>query len=188
MMEHSLQKQSFPLTVEVGAGDGQHLNHVKHSFQRYLPVDIRYTQLDLAGGENSIPIAGDAEKLPFKSESVDRLVSTCVLHHLSHPLEALQEWRSAVRIGGCITIFLPSDPGAMWRLGRFFTTRRLARKLGVDWELFIATEHRNHAASIMTLIERVFQEDLISRNGFPFKWRTWNLNLGWVYQITKTTA
>ena len=182
------ESDMFPLTVEVGAGEGQHFPYVRHRFERYVMTDKR-----ASGATEQLPpgaefMSADAQDLPFESGTVDRLVSTCVLHHLPDPEAALQSWRRVVRGGGVLTILLATDPGFAHRLGRHLTTRRAATKLGLDYDLEMAREHRNHAGALMVMIERMFAADQLRYVGLPFPWRTWNFNYSQTYQIRKSFA
>lgn len=182
------EHRHFPLTVEVGAGSGAHLRHVRHSYDQYLMTDIRDYRRD-GGGDPATPfLLADAEALPFAAGSVDRIVSTCLLHHVTNPLAALTQWREALRPGGALTIFLSCDPGLVWRLGRRVGPRRRALEHGVDYDFLMALSHRNHAGSLMAILDTVFRQDRVRRVGFPIPLlRTWNLNIAFVYQITKAT-
>ena len=45
LMERPFSRSDhFSLTVEVGAGEGQHLPYVRHNFDRYVMTDIRTPQ------------------------------------------------------------------------------------------------------------------------------------------------
>lgn len=176
----------FPLTVEVGAGSGGHLRHVRHSYDRYLMTDIRdYGRT--SGNDPRTPfLLANAEVLPFANGSVDRIISTCLLHHVTNPLAAVSQWRNALRPGGSLTIFLSCDPGMLWRLGRRVGPRRRALTHGVDYDFLMALSHRNHAGSLMAILDKVFAGDRVHRSGFPLPvLRSWNLNIAFVYQITK---
>jgi ubiquinone/menaquinone biosynthesis C-methylase UbiE len=176
----------FPRTLEVGAGEGQHFPFVKHAFDDYVMVDRRYPSSGLLNSSKVRVVIGDAHRLPCAEESIDRLISTCVLHHLDSPESALNDWRRAVRVGGQLTIFLSTDPGLVTRLGRKLTTGRKARKLRIDWDLTMAREHRNHVGALVVQLRHVFRNDKVSYLGLPFPWRTWNLNHGLIFRITKT--
>lgn len=177
--------RSFPLTVEVGAGEGQHFPYVRHRYERYVMTDVRPQQPAQPLPPNVEFQVGNAEDLPFAPGSIDRLVSTCVLHHLGDPERALRSWRASVRPGGYLTILLATDPGLAHRLGRHLTTRRAAMRLGIDYDLEMAREHRNHAGALMVQIERVFAADTVRYVGIPFPFKTWNFNYSSVYQVHK---
>lgn len=173
----------FPLTVEIGAGEGQHLPYVRHTFERYVMTDIRPLKTSTALPKGVEFRAADAHVLPFEPGSIDRLISTCVLHHLAEPERALQSWRASVKKGGHISILLATDPGILLRVGRNLTTRRAAHRLGIDYDLELAREHRNHAGALMVLIDRVFSSDRVRFVGIPFPIRSWNLNFSSEFQI-----
>ena len=178
----------FPLTVEVGSGAGGHLQHVRHHYDQYIMTDIRDYRPDKTPRTDRPFLFANAEHLPFANNSVDRIVSTCLLHHETNPLAALSQWRNVVRAGGAITIFLPCDPGLLWRLGRQVGPRRKALKHGVDYDFLMALSHRNHVGSIIAILSTVFKNDTVRRTGFPIPiLGSWNLNLAFVYQITKNS-
>ena len=190
LMEKPFAKNhQFPLTVEVGSGAGGHVRYVRHAYDQYLMTDIRDYRPDKSPQPLKPFLFANAEGLPFADNSVDRLVSTCLLHHVTNPLSALSQWRTAVRLGGSITIFLPCDPGLLWRLGRQVGPRRKALKHGVDYDFLMAVSHRNHVASIMAIVNAVLKRDNVRRSGFPAPFlSSWNLNLAFVYQITKASS
>jgi len=184
-LEHGVDEHSkFPLTVEVGAGEGQHFQYVRHQLDRYVMIDLRDTPPRREDSRIERKV-GDVHNLPFANESVDRLLATCVLHHLERPEDALNEWRRVVRRGGLLSLTVATDPGFAQRAVRRLTTARAAKKLGIDYELAIAREHRNHASSLMVLVERTFKNDDVKFLGLPFPWRTWNLNLSINYVIRR---
>lgn len=190
LMEKPFTKdRHFPLTVEVGSGSGGHLQHVRHSYDQYLMTDIRDYGREPTSDPRTPFLLANAETLPFADGSVDRIISTCLLHHVTNPLVALTQWRQALRPGGVLTIFLSCDPGLVWRLGRRVGPRRRALKHGIDYDLLMALSHRNHAGSLMAILDSVFKHDQVRRVGFPVPVvRAWNLNIAFVYHITKAAA
>ena len=187
LMEKPFSKdRHFPLTVEVGSGSGGHLRHVRHSYDQYLMTDIRNYGRESATDPRTPFLLANAEVMPFANGSVDRIISTCLLHHVTNPLAALSQWRNALRPGGAITIFLSCDPGLLWRIGRRVGPRRRALKHGVDYDFLMALSHRNHAGSLMAILDSVFKHDQVRRVGFPVPFvPSWNLNVAFIYQITK---
>lgn len=80
--------------LEVGAGNGQHLNFVKPDYYSYEMTDLRPEMLPnnfkhATVNRNSV----SAENLPYPNQSFDRLIATCLLAHLNEPQEALREWK-----------------------------------------------------------------------------------------------
>lgn len=173
--------------LEIGANIGEHLNFVSQDFSSYTLTDIRQTAFQDPGNPKVKFQVADAEALPFKDQTFDRIISTCVFHHLNSPVKGLEEIRRVVRIGGVITILLPNDPGIMYRLLRGLTTLRAARKVGLlkEVQLVHALEHRNHYLPIKTLIEWVFASDDVKLSFKPMRVASYNLNALTVFHIER---
>ena len=190
-------RHTFPTVLDLGATSGEHLRFVRHRFARYVMVDIRDSpDARRAAAEASRPgaavefLAGDVQDLAaIPDESVDRLISMCLLHHLDDPRGALRHWRRVVKPGGVLSIFLPCDPGALWRLGRALTTYRTIRGLGyseLETRVMYACDHPNQVASLRWMIEGTFADDEVTVHRFPFApLDSWNANLFMTFQIRK---
>jgi phosphatidylethanolamine/phosphatidyl-N-methylethanolamine N-methyltransferase len=190
-------RDDFATVLELGATSGEHLEFVRHRYARYVMLDIRDSsearevavQASRPGAQVEF-VVGDAQDLePIGDESVDRLVSMCLLHHLDDPRTSLRHWRRVVKPGGVLSIFLPCDPGVVWRAGRAATTFRKAKAQGIsDLELRYvnACDHRNHVSSLRWMIEGCFVEDDVTIRRYPFNaLDSWNANLFMTFQIRK---
>ncbi len=186
-----------PTVLELGATSGEHLEFVRHRFSRYVMVDIRDSSSarELAA-KASKPDAtvefllADAQALDaIADSSVDRLISMCLLHHLEDPRRALRHWRRVVKPGGSLSIFLPCDPGLLWRTGRALTTFRAARSQGytpLGIRYINACDHRNHVASLRWMIEGTFADDDVRIHRYPFSpVSSWNANLFMTFEIQR---
>ena len=173
---------SFPTVLEVGAGTGEHLPFVRHQFDEYVMSDVRD-----ASPEHPKPrvrfVQTGAESLPFEDDSFDRVLATCLLHHLREPMRALDEWRRVTRPGGVVSVMIAADPGMTFRAVRAVTSARKIRRLGFEHGATLhALEHRNHAGSLHQMIGWAFRRDELTARGFPLRradW--WNVNLLSVY-------
>jgi phosphatidylethanolamine/phosphatidyl-N-methylethanolamine N-methyltransferase len=179
----------FKTVLEIGAGNGEHFKYVKHDFQTYIETDIRIDVLS-SGTENrkankvSIQKQLDANNLSgIKSDSIDRLIATCVLVHLDNPVLALTEIRRLLKNGGVASFYVPCEPGMFLRFLRYWTTARKGRRLGVDHLHFHYNEHRFHVLYIQEAMKDVFELDEVKMTRHPFKKFGWNLNLWQIYQI-----
>ena len=105
--------------------------HVRHEYEQYVSTDFRDYIPTKAFNVGEPFLLADAVTLPFLDNSVDRLISTCLLHHVTIPLTALRQCRAVVRPGASITIFLSCDPSLLWRTGRKNGPRQKALKHGV---------------------------------------------------------
>jgi ubiquinone/menaquinone biosynthesis C-methylase UbiE len=179
--------------LEVGSHTGEHVKYVKDDWKisgSYLATDIRSLNSDelsnlLSRGvdfENQ-----DVESLTFQDNQFDRVISTCLFHHLINPFKGFQEVRRVTKVGGKIDILLPNDPGLMYRFLRKQTSLRKANKMNLKntAEFVHALEHRNHYLALSVLAAKVFEGDLIKAIGFPFYADLYNLNAFTVLRITK---
>ena len=173
--------------LEIGANIGEHMSFVAKNFESYTLSDIRQTKFLNQGNPKIKFLIADAESLPIEDCTFDRIISTCVFHHLNDPTRGLEEIRRVVRIGGCISILLPNDPGIMYRALRKLTTLRTAKRQGLldEVQLVHALEHKNHYLSIRTLIKWVFENDEIRFSFKPFWIPSYNFNAITVINIKR---
>ncbi len=173
--------------LEVGAGSGEHLKFVKDNYGKYVALDIdqvRLSQITLQELKNVTTVMGDAGKLPFPNHSFDRVIATCVLAHLYSPEIALEEWRRVLKKSGCISIYVPCEPGILLRLFRKVSTARAAKKMGFNgYSLCNARDHIHSAHNLDLFISNVFADDTVTRIRKPFPIRSWYLNLFTVYEV-----
>lgn len=191
---HRLMERPFPSSIhtprvlELGAGQGQHLSYVRHSFDDYLMTDLRVQLLPDTLQRSGIKVAAaDAQDLSqFNSEEFDRVIATCLLAHLPDPLTALEEWRRVVRTNGWLTIYLPLEPSLANRLIRRVVIWPRARKNGLDDpELVMYQGHKIHYPALRIFMERTFHKDLVIRRRFPSRVFPWNMALFEVWNIKK---
>ncbi len=175
---------SFPAVIELGSGSGEHLPFVRHAFDSYTMADLRMPR-EAPDDPRVSFLEADVSSLPVESSSKDRLIATCLLHHLAEPVRALEEMRRVVRPGGTLSIMIVSDPGFAYRaLQRLSSGRRYRRSGFSDWRALHAMEHRNHAWSLHQLIKYAFRDDDLQGRGFPIPIASvWNFNLFAVYQL-----
>lgn len=152
----------FESVLEVGAGTGMHLQHVRHQFDRYVLTDLSSGLLELArerhAGRDDVEFeVQDATRLGYPNASFDRLISVYNLEHLPQPHAVLKEWRRVVKPGGVLTIAIPLEGGVAWRLGRYLTTRRSFAREGLDLDYIIAREHINPSYNLISLIRHYFK-------------------------------
>jgi SAM-dependent methyltransferase len=171
--------------LEVGGNLGEHCPYVTHPFATYLVTDYRDTGFRSPDPRISFEVA-DVQELPYPDNSFDRVVMTCLLHHLSDPEAALRETRRVLTDDAVISIQLPCDPGLAYRASKVVGPYRALKKRGHtgDPRYFHYHQHRNHYPGIVSVINRVFGDDTIRRRWWPFPLPTWNGNLLTVYQVT----
>jgi ubiquinone/menaquinone biosynthesis C-methylase UbiE len=181
--------------LEVGAGIGEHFpfTNLKANgmAQTYTALDIRDPgQGNFEAGEGNIKVnweIGSVQKMPFEGEEFDRVVSTCLFHHIENPLEGFREVRRVTKSGGEISIGFPADPGIANQLLKKLYTYPKAKKLGIENPAFVyALEHRNQIAGLISILKQVFSKDDIELHFWPSRIPSWNLNLAVVAHIRKS--
>ncbi|QXO16844.1 MULTISPECIES: class I SAM-dependent methyltransferase [Vibrio] len=154
----------FDNVLEIGSGTGEHFKFVRHSFREYTFTDCDHNNLEKINNNLSNDIrfnklkfeVMDARKLDFKDESFDRIIATHLLEHLTHPHLVIKEWKRVLRKGGTLSILIPTDPGVLWKMGRYFTTRRNAIKKGINYDYIMAREHINSCNNLISLLNYYF--------------------------------
>lgn len=187
-------RQCRSRVLELGAGSGEHLGFVAAETYK------EWTCLDLAPGEADPRlmrqlmdqgikfVKGDVQSLTYSDYTFDEVVSTCLLHHVSSPEAALMEMRRVVKIGGRITVGMPTDPGIVNRLVKQFVTFPQMRRVGIQAPaLQYAREHRNHIGAILQQVGHVFASDDLQITHLPFHIPSWNLNLMTIVSATRLT-
>lgn len=189
LMEKPFKNNKGMKILELGCGEGEHIDFVKPNYESYLATDLDEIRLDRIKGklpQNAITSACNAEKLPFPDETFDRVIATCLLAHLSDPEGALREWRRVTKIGGALTIYIPCEPGFSLRLFRKLFTAPKAKKLGFEgFNLYISRDHRNDAFRLLNIAKEVFGEDRLKYVFRPFVVRSWYLNLFSLLQVKR---
>jgi SAM-dependent methyltransferase len=81
---------------------------------RYFGVDLSIKALQQKVNPSLRLACGDADSLPFRSESFDAAVATYVLEHAVEPIKTLQETCRVVRPGGRIVLLGPAWDFPFW--------------------------------------------------------------------------
>ena len=181
-------------TLEIAAGNGEHLSHRRNVGSQYVVSD--YNPRLLVNAQNRFEdsdfktslnfVVADIYSLPFDDESFDQLIVTCLLHHLSDLTKAFIEMKRVTRQDGRITIYVSCDPGVVNRFIRKLVIMPRARKYSkINYEYFIATEHFRHFSSIRTILKNFFANDLIYEFFYPLKIKSWNFNAFCIFEIKK---
>jgi SAM-dependent methyltransferase len=179
---------NFDRVLEVGANNGEHMHYVRHQFRQYWLTDISLPQIPshMSTDRRICVAACDAAYLPFRNREFDRVIATCLLHHVDNPLRVFQELCRVTRPGGIVTLMIPTDPSFAYRAGVWLTSRRAARRAGLEAEMDLvkALDHRNHYRSIATQGMRVLADEDVSIEYLPFRVPSVELNAFTVWQVT----
>lgn len=182
---------NFPRVLEVGAGTGVHLGHVRHQFDEYVMTDLNPPMLDLAarriaGVEGKVTTqAQDATALSYEDEMFDRVIAAHVLEHLPEPQKVLREWIRVLKPKGVLSLVLPCDPGVAWRLGRTVGARQKFVKAGIEYDYWMAREHINAINNLVSFIRYYFPSERRNEMWKPFGMPSIDLNLFYIVHIQK---
>lgn len=175
----------FSKVLEIGAGTGEHLGFVRHTFDQYVLSDLDAKTLEVAKdklndrfGNKLSYEAQSGAKLSYVDNTFDRLIATHVLEHIYQPHLALKEWARVLKHGGVLSILIPTDPGIAWRLGRHLGPRKNAIAQGIAYDFVMAREHVNSCNNLIALLRHYFPDR--HESWWPFPIPSIDLNLFFV--------
>lgn len=182
---HFQERVHFAKVLEIGAGTGEHLGFVRHTFDQYVLSDIDAKTLEVAKGKLNDKFDSQllfetqsGVELSYVDNSFDRLIATHVLEHIYQPHLVLKEWARVVKHGGVLSILIPTDPGIAWRLGRHWGPRKNAIAQGIAYDYVMAREHVNSCNNLIALLRYYFP--VRTEAWWPFPIPSIDLNLFFV--------
>lgn len=180
------ESDHFAKVLEIGAGTGEHLGFVSHSFDQYVLSDLDAKTLEVAKKKLNDKFDSkllyetqSGERLSYADNSFDRLIASHVLEHIYQPHLAIKEWTRVVKHGGVLSILIPTDPGVAWRLGRHLGPRKNAIAQGIAYDYIMAREHVNSCNNLIALLRHYFPER--TEAWWPFPIPSIDLNLFFVF-------
>ena len=120
----ALLSQATGRVLELGAGTGLNLPHYSDNLEELVltepspPMVGRLERRAKKAGTPSSVVVADAERLPFKADSFDTVVSTLVLCTVDDPQQAINEIARVLRPGGKL-LFLEHVRSDSRRLARW---------------------------------------------------------------------
>jgi ubiquinone/menaquinone biosynthesis C-methylase UbiE len=95
--------------LDVGTADGLMLDYLADHYPGVLFLGLeRNAQLLKAETGLDFPrINGDALDLPFSQDSIDAVIATAVIEHVTHPDRMVLECRRILRKGGLLVVTTP---------------------------------------------------------------------------------
>lgn len=188
-LENFKRKKNYSKVLEIGAGIAPHIDYLKHEFDEYFIAETSKGALEFYKEMKNIKaFAYDGNNLPFEDNFFDRIIISHCLEHINNPEKFLFEMMNKLKVGGVLSISLPTDPGHLWRMGRLFIKYFIVKKTyGIskeEYEYINATEHVNSIFNLISLIRYNFKNQ-IQENFLPFKIKLVDINLFYNVHITK---
>ncbi len=179
-------KDHFSRVLEIGAGTGEHLKYVRHSYDNYILSDHDASALEVAkkklssssfsGLSYDLQSGGD---LRYADDSFDRVIAVHVLEHIYYPHIAIKEWARVIKAGGVLSVLIPTDPGIAWRVGRHLGPRRNAIAQGIAYDYVMAREHVNSCVNLVALLKHYFPNH--KQAWWPLKFSSVDMNLFYAF-------
>ena len=159
------------LIMDLGAGTGEHQNFSSLN-ETMVSLDQNFDLLKNGCLINrmNLPIQGTAQKLPFKKNVFDGIVSVYCFEHLTDLEICISEASRILKPNGILSLALPTE-GFLFKVGRHFVTAPLAVKnLGFesikDYENYVKKQHINSLEKIIELVKKWFI--ILEMKWFPF--------------------
>ena len=156
--------------LEIGAGNGHHFKFVTHEFKEYHMVDPLLDLRTDITDRRIVQHKKDFLDCTFLESGFDRIIVTCVLHHVSNPYEFLSKVKASLKPSGLFTLYLPTDPSLITFLNRKLIIEPTARRMGLaNYDLVNAMEHKNSVYSLNRILRYVFMDFDIKSKFFPLR-------------------
>ena len=109
--------------LDVSCGEGQLLRFALNQGIDAYGVDISDVAARIARRESgAYTIVGNAESLPYATDSFDYLTNIGSLEHYEHMEAAVREMARVLRVGGAACILLPNSYGKRWNVQHVWRT------------------------------------------------------------------
>lgn len=110
------------LVLDCGCGVGMIANKISSIHPvNVVGIDLSQSLIKIARRESkAFFVVGDAENLPFKDRTFDRIVGKGILHHLHKPEKGVHELRRVLKKKGKFVVSEPNRSNPLIGLTRFF--------------------------------------------------------------------
>ncbi len=184
-----LKNKNFDKILEIGAGSAPHYTYIKHNYNEYHIADTSDYAKDFHKNNDKVKfVSYDGKILPYDDNTFDRIIISHCLEHILAPENFIKEMMRTLKVGGVLSISLPTDPGLIWRLGRkfikYFTLKKTYNISGEEFEYMNATEHVNSIFNLISIIRFNFPGS-IEEHYYPMRLKIADLNLFYNVHIYK---
>jgi SAM-dependent methyltransferase len=181
LIRSRMDRVDSPRGLVVGCGRGDEVVYIRRTFgtPQVIGIDLKPELSAIARAEHCVLI-GDAERLPFRSESFDFATAFHSLEHVEDVNAALDEIHRVLRPGGWFYMGVPNKSRAVGYVGSFDATtwQKIVWNLA-DWKARLQGRFRNEAGAhagfkrqeLLTLLgERFSNVELLTEQFLRFKY------------------
>jgi uncharacterized protein (TIRG00374 family) len=109
----TLEVRSDQVVIDIGCGSGVQLKEIERTgYALAIGIDINMNAIRFAR-ERSLPntefIIADAQYLPIKSSSTDKIICAEIIEHIKSPHYLVNEMARVLKQGGAVVITTPND-------------------------------------------------------------------------------
>ena len=122
VIKNSLAVERYDVIIDIGCGSGVQINEIgKKGYSLAIGIDVNLNAIRFAR-ERSLPdtefIIADAQYLPIKSSSADKIICAEIIEHLKRPQNLVNEIARILKHGGAVVITTPNDK-SVWGIYEF---------------------------------------------------------------------
>ena len=122
VIKNSLKMQRHDVIIDIGCGSGVQLKEIeKNGYARAIGIDVNLNAIQFAKGR-SLPntdfILADAQYLPIRTSSADKIISAEIIEHLKAPQLLVNEISRVLKYEGIVVITTPNDT-SVWGIYEF---------------------------------------------------------------------
>jgi len=122
VIKNSLAVERHDVIIDIGCGSGVQIKEIgKKGYSLAIGIDVNLNAIRFAR-ERSLPdtefIIADAQYLPIKSSSADKIICAEIIEHLKRPQNLVNEIARILKHGGAVVITTPNDK-SVWGIYEF---------------------------------------------------------------------
>ena len=165
--------------LEIGPGYHPHLIYLSHKFKNYNVLEMDNSKKIKNFYRKKFPKIKLIKK--FERKKYDRIIMSHTLEHINNPNEYLLNLKKHLGKKSILSISLPTDPGMLWRLGRFLSKNRTLKLYDIssyEYDYINAIEHVNSIFNLIILLKKHFK--IVNEIYYPFQIKIPDFNLFYV--------
>jgi len=166
--------------LEIGPGRHLHYDYIreKNLINKYYVYDSNIKNLLFLKRKYNQKLTYIKNLKKIKNNSLDRIICSHVIEHISHPEEFILLISKLLKKNGTISVTLPCDPGFFWETGRLYkylTFWRFKKVSKREYYYHMALEHVNSIQNLLGILKYNFS--IYAESYLPLRIPSINFNL-----------